>query len=216
MNYTVQVNEVKNTDGNIRAFANVVFGECFKITNIAILENKEKGQLFVSMPRYKSSQRNKDNEPVYKDVCNPITKEFREELYSHILEEYQYVMDRRKGKVTENVSVDKADGKSKEDLQFSVSVTTLERDGSDVRGLARIFLEDCFVINNVTIIQGKENLFVAMPSYKTKDVDENNKPVYRDICYPVTKEFREKLYGTILETHQMEQKSDFRRRVKRL
>ena len=87
MNYTVQVNEVKNTDGNIRAFANVVFGECFKITNIAILENKEKGQLFVSMPRYKSSQRNKDNEPVYKDVCNPITKEFREELYSHILEE---------------------------------------------------------------------------------------------------------------------------------
>jgi len=43
-----------------------------------------------------------------------------------------------------------------------------------------------------------------MPSYKTKEVDENNKPVYRDICYPVTKEFREKLYGTILEMHQQE------------
>ena len=43
-----------------------------------------------------------------------------------------------------------------------------------------------------------------MPSYKTKEVDENNKSVYRDVCYPVTKEFREKLYGTILETHQME------------
>ena len=43
-----------------------------------------------------------------------------------------------------------------------------------------------------------------MPSYKTKDVDENNKPIYRDICYPVTKEFREKLYGVILETHQVE------------
>lgn len=150
------------------------------------------------MPRYKSSQRNEDNEPVYKDVCNPITKEFREELYSHILEKYQYVMDRRKGKVTENVSVDKADGKSKEGLKFSVSVTALERDGSDVKGLARIFLEDCFVINNVTIIQGKENLFVAMPSYKTKDVDENNKPIYRDICYPVTREFREKLYTELI------------------
>ena len=43
-----------------------------------------------------------------------------------------------------------------------------------------------------------------MPSYKTKEVDENNKPVYRDICYPVTKEFREKLYGSILEMHQQE------------
>ena len=43
-----------------------------------------------------------------------------------------------------------------------------------------------------------------MPSYKTKEVDENNKPVYRDICYPVIKEFREKLYGSILETHEME------------
>lgn len=47
-------------------------------------------------------------------------------------------------------------------------------------------------------------LFVSMPSYKTKEVDENNQPIYRDICYPVTKEFREKLYGAILEMHQLE------------
>ena len=79
---------------------------------------------------------------------------------------------------------------------------TLE--GSNVIGFARIYFEDCFIVNNVTVIQGKENAFVSMPSYKTKDVDENNKPVYRDICYPVTKEFREKLYGSILETHELE------------
>lgn len=72
------------------------------------------------------------------------------------------------------------------------------------RDFARIYFDDCFVINNVTVIQGKDNAFVSMPSYKTKEVDENNKPVYRDICYPVTKEFREKLYGTILEMHQQE------------
>ena len=59
-------------------------------------------------------------------------------------------------------------------------------------------------MNNVTVIQGKENPFVSMPSYKTKEVDENNKPIYRNICYPVTKEFREKLYGEILEMHQLE------------
>ena len=44
---------------------------------------------------------------------------------------------------------------------------------------------------------GKEKVFVAMPSYKTKQKDENGKDIYQDICYPVTKEFREKLYSEI-------------------
>lgn len=34
-------------------------------------------------------------------------------------------------------------------------------------------------------------------TYKTKQVDENGKSQYQDIAYPVTKEFREKLYGEI-------------------
>lgn len=209
MNYTIQVNEVKNTEGNVRAFASLVFGECFKITNIAILENKEKGELFVSMPRYKSSQRNEDNEPVYKDVCNPITKEFREELYSSILQAYENVKNKTGDQQVKRTD-DKQEGQDNAELKFSVSVSLLEREGSDIKGLARIFIEDCFVINNVSIIQGKENLFVAMPSYKTKEVDENNKPIYRDISYPITKEFREKLYGTILEIHEMEQQKRLR------
>ena len=43
MNYTVQVNEVKGKEGNIRAYANIVLDEVFKITNIAIIESQEKG-----------------------------------------------------------------------------------------------------------------------------------------------------------------------------
>lgn len=210
MNYTVQVNEVKSKEGNIRAFASLVFGECFKITNIAILENKEKGELFVSMPRYRSSQRNENNELVYKDVCNPITKEFREELYPLLLEEYQRMVDRRNGRVTEQTKNGQTEGektgKENEDLQFSVSVTVLDRESSDIKGIARIFIEDCFVINNVSIIQGKDNLFVAMPSYKTKKVDENNKPVYQDVCYPITKEFREKLYTELITEYEKQLK----------
>lgn len=41
-----------------------------------------------------------------------------------------------------------------------------------------------------------------MPSYKTKQVDENGKSIYQDICYPVTKEFREKLYGDIEKAYE--------------
>ena len=53
------------------------------------------------------------------------------------------------------------------------------------------------MINNVSLLQGKNGLFVAMPSYKTKQTDEQGKSIYQDICFPVTKEFREKLYGAV-------------------
>ena len=50
MKYSIKVNEVRAKEGsNIKGFATVVFGDSFKITNIAILENKDKGELFVSM-----------------------------------------------------------------------------------------------------------------------------------------------------------------------
>jgi len=195
MKYAISANQVKNSEGSVRGFASIVFGDSFKITNIAILENAEKGSLFVSMPRYKSNERDEDNAVVYKDVCNPITKEFREELYGQILEAYDRAKDHAKGTKSDEVV---------EMPEFSVSVTPFEREGSNIRGLARIFFEDSFIVNNVTILQGKDNLFVAMPSYKTKQVDEQGKPIYQDVCYPVTKEFREKLYAEILATYERE------------
>ncbi|RGY83995.1 hypothetical protein DXA21_21185, partial [Parabacteroides distasonis] len=56
-----------------------------------------------------------------------------------------------------------------------------EREGSNIKGLARIYLDDCFVINNVSVLQGKDNVFVAMPSYKTKQKDEQGKVGYQDV-----------------------------------
>ena len=88
MKYAIKVNEVKKENGNVKGFATVVFGDSFKITNIAIVENKDKGQLFVSMPRYKSNERSEDGSAIYKDVCNPITAEFREELYYKVILKY--------------------------------------------------------------------------------------------------------------------------------
>ena len=197
MNYSIKVNEVKSKEGNLKGFATVVFGDSFKITNIAILENSEKGELFVSMPRYKSSERDENNGVVYKDVCNPITKEFREELYGNILEAFEKVKEQDKEQGEK--------GKGKIEMpEFSVSVTPYEREGSNIRGLARIYFEDSFIVNNINILQGNDKVFVAMPSYKTKQVDEQNKPVYQDVCYPVTKEFREKLFGEILDTYEKE------------
>lgn len=192
MEVSIRVNEIKNKD-NIKGFATVVFGDAFKITNIAILENKETGNLFVSMPRYRSNELDENGGHVYKDVCNPITAEFREELYSGIITAYENIAN------TEN---EQKKNEKSEIPSFKVSVVPFEKEGSNIRGLARVYFDDCFVVSNINILQGKEKVFVAMPSYKTKQVDENGKSIYQDICYPVTKEFREKLYGDIEKAYE--------------
>ena len=126
---------------------------------------------------------------------NPITAEFREELYTNILEAYVKIREPEKAET-------QTQGKTQEMPEFSVTVTPYEREGSNIKGLARIYFENSFIVNNVNILQGKEKIFVSMPSYKTKQVDEHGKPIYQDVCYPVTKDFREKLYNEIIAEYE--------------
>lgn len=188
MKYTIKVSEV-NKESNIRAMATVVFDDSFKVGSIAVVERKD-GELFVAMPQFCSSGKDKHGNDVYKSVCNPITKEFRQELFDNILATYASEQKER--------TIDTKDGRN---LQFKVSVNPFERQGSNIRGIGRIYLNDNFVVNNVSVLQGKENLFVAMPSYKTKQKDEQGKAIYQDVCYPVTKEFREVLYGEVINSY---------------
>lgn len=198
MDYSIKVNEVRSEkETNIRGYATVVFGGAFKLDNVAILENKQTQQLFVAMPRYRTNERDTYNNAIYKDVCHPITAEFREKLYGDILNAYQQQVKERKSEPVKDSNI--------KEPEFSVRVMPYEREGSKIKGLASICLEDSFVINNVNIYQGKEaDVFVTMPSSRTNKVDGKGDPIYKDVCYPVTKEFREKLYGEIVSTYNRE------------
>ena len=66
MQYSIKLNAVNNPEKSVRAFATVTFGDCFKVTNIAVVEGKE-NQPFVSMPSFKTKERTEHNEPVYKE-----------------------------------------------------------------------------------------------------------------------------------------------------
>ncbi len=52
--------------------------------------------------------------------------------------------------------------------EFSVTVTPYEREGSNIKGLARIYFENSFIVNNINIVQGKKKIFVSMPSYQSR------------------------------------------------
>ena len=201
MDYSIKLNVVNNPDKNVKAFASVTFGNCFKITNIAVVKNKE-GVPFVAMPSFKSKERTEHNEPVYKDVCNPITAEFRKALYEDILALYGEM--EQHGRTEVSWYADDA-----KEPEFRVAVTPFEREGSNIRGLVRIYFDDCFVVNNVSVIKGKEKEFVAMPSYLTKQSGKDGKGQYQDICFPVTKEFRQKLYDAVLECYRQEKEKSF-------
>ena len=186
MEYSIQLNAVNNPQKNVRAFASIVFGDSFKVTNVAVLEGS-KGN-FVSMPSFRTKERDEFNNVVYKDVCNPITKEFREELYGDILRLYDEM--EQTGKAEVRMVSDKPD-----EPEFTVRVTPFEREGSNMVGLANIVLNDSFAVGNVSVVQGRNGIFVAMPSYKA-----GNK--YKDVCFPITKEFREKVNNAVIKTYQ--------------
>lgn len=82
----IRVYPYESDKSNTKAFVSVTIGGVFAISNITVVEGK-KG-LFVSMPqRLQGKGRNAE----YKDICFPVTKEFREELYTKILDEYEAV-----------------------------------------------------------------------------------------------------------------------------
>ena len=55
-----------------------------------------------------------------------------------------------------------------------------------------ITLDDAFVVHDLKVIQGKEGLFVSMPSRKIEDGK------FIDTAHPINKEFRQELIDAVL------------------
>lgn len=152
---------------------------------------REQGKVFVSMPSYK------DGQGEFKDICHPTTKEFHDELYGNILSAFHELTE-NVAKNSYTVEYNKNDMKMPD---FKVRVTPYEKEGSTIRAMASISFNG-MAVNNVTIHENKDgHMFVSMPSYKTNQVNEQGKPVYKDICHPITPKFREKLENAILQEY---------------
>lgn len=188
MDITVKANEMKEAQGATIAVASMEFADQLKVRNITI-KNSKSGERFVAMPNYATSKVDEEGRTVYKDVCNPITKEAREEIYNAILKSLDDKVEVRIGE--------------KEDNTISVSCAPYEGKNG-VAGMARIYVNDNFVINNITIRESRdkkadgEKYYVTYPSYKTNQVDEKGRHIYKNFCYPVNKSAREEIDRMIL------------------
>lgn len=82
-------------------------------------------------------------------------------------------------------------------MGYSISVRSIagsEEQDKKIKGLASVVIDNSFKINNVAIVNGENGLFVAMPALKSKDS-------YNEVCHPIDRNFREKLYNDILTTY---------------
>ncbi len=75
----------------------------------------------------------------------------------------------------------------------SVTVRKTEKEGSRMKGIASVLLDDCFAIHDIRVIEGDNGLFIAMPSRKTATGE------YRDIAHPTTSDTRKMFEEAIIE-----------------
>ena len=77
----------------------------------------------------------------------------------------------------------------------SVNVRKIEKEGSRMKGIASVLLDDSFAVHDIRIIEGDNGLFIAMPSRKTATGG------YRDITHPINPEVRSMFEEAILEAY---------------
>ena len=65
----------------------------------------------------------------------------------------------------------------------------------NLKAYVTVTFDDCFVLHNVKIIEGKQGFFIAMPSRRIGTGE------FRDIAHPINIDFRRKMQDKILEEY---------------
>ena len=76
-----------------------------------------------------------------------------------------------------------------------IRIRKVAADGK-LKAYVTITFDDCFVVHNVKVIEGKNGAFIAMPSRKTKTGE------YKDVAHPINSTFRGHLQARILEAYE--------------
>ena len=79
-------------------------------------------------------------------------------------------------------------------MNFKADVKLCNKPGN-LKGIASVVIEEQFAIRDIRIVDGKNGLFLSMPSRK---VGED----YVDICFPITNECRQKLSDVVVKAYE--------------
>ncbi len=77
----------------------------------------------------------------------------------------------------------------------SVKVRKIEKEGSRMKGIASVVIDDAFAVKDIRVIEGENGLFIAMPSRKYPNGE------YRDVAHPINAETRSIFEDAIIEEY---------------
>ena len=77
-----------------------------------------------------------------------------------------------------------------------VRVRLVAKEELKLRSVASITIDECFVVHDIKVIEGKDGLFISMPSRKTPDGE------FKDIVHPINTETREMIKSAVLEAYE--------------
>lgn len=78
---------------------------------------------------------------------------------------------------------------------MKIEARVYKREYNNLKGTANITIDDCFVVKGILIMEGKNGLFMSMPSKRDKNGD------YKDICFPITKDARQQISDEIMKQY---------------
>jgi stage V sporulation protein G len=101
-------------------------------------------------------------------------------------------VDRADGRIEVRRSDDGEDAKEMDITEVKVFPIQEEK----LKAFVSIVFDHCFMVNDIKIIQGKDGLFISMPSRKKKNGE------FKDVAHPLNNETRRMIEGKILAEYE--------------
>lgn len=78
-------------------------------------------------------------------------------------------------------------------------IRTVNSDKTSKLAYASITLDDAFVVHGLTVINGREGLFVSMPQQSY--VDSEGEKKYSDTAFPLSKDLRDSIASAVIKAY---------------
>lgn len=81
------------------------------------------------------------------------------------------------------------------ELKLDKIVRIEKKENSKMRGIAKVLIDDCFLVEDIRILEGDNGLYIAMPSKTLPDGS------HRDTAHPINKETRKMFEDLIFDEY---------------
>ena len=85
-------------------------------------------------------------------------------------------------------------------MKIKAQVNLVKNQTGDLKAMANITIDGCFVVNDLCVRSGAKGLYVTFPAKKL--TKEYNGKLWKDIAHPITAECRKQLIETILSEYE--------------